>query len=109
MKVLETDRLILRRANKLVPHIEWPLGRIFRYYINENKVEIKIRVFQSSGNSISESFALATPIKAVDPLFLMTNNCLTTNQNIKKIDQNCLTALYSHDNVTIQALDPTKR
>ncbi|PIV51756.1 MAG: hypothetical protein COS19_00270 [Flavobacteriaceae bacterium CG02_land_8_20_14_3_00_34_13] len=73
---VDCDRLILRRANKLVPHIEWPLGRIFRYYINEKKVQIKIRVFQSSGNSISESFALATPIKAVDPLFLMTNNQL---------------------------------
>ena len=47
---VKCDRLILRRANKLVPHIVWPLGRIFRYYIDNNKVEIKVRVFQDNGN-----------------------------------------------------------
>lgn len=72
------DRLILRRANKLVPHIVWPLGRIFRHFIFENKVEIKVRVFQDNGSSISENFALAKTIKPVDPLFLMTDTQLPT-------------------------------
>jgi hypothetical protein len=67
------DRLILRRSSKLVPHIEWPLGRIFRYFINNQEVEIKIRVFQDNGISYSEQFALAKIIKPVDPLFLMNN------------------------------------
>ena len=70
------DRLILRRANKLVQHIAWPLGRIFRYFIDEKKVEIKIRVFQDNGSSYSENFSLGTTIKAVDPLFLMTDTQL---------------------------------
>jgi hypothetical protein len=70
------DRLILRRANKLVQHIAWPLGRIFRYFINDRKVEIKIRVFQDNGSSYSENFSLGENLKAVDPLFLMTNTKL---------------------------------
>ncbi len=73
---VDCDRLILRRANKLVPHIEWPLGRIFRYFINQQKVDIKIRVFQDNGSSCSENFSLATIVKPVDPLFLMTNTQL---------------------------------
>lgn len=70
------DRLIMRRSNKLVPHIIWPLGRIFRYFINNQDVEIKIRVFQDNGHSLSEVFPLAQTIKSVDPLFLMTNTQL---------------------------------
>jgi anti-sigma regulatory factor (Ser/Thr protein kinase) len=70
------DRLILRRANKLVPHIAWPLGRIFRYFIDDKKVEIKVRVFQDNGSSYSENFSLGKTIKAVDPLFLMTDTQL---------------------------------
>jgi len=70
------DRLILRRSNKLVPHIVWPLGRIFRYFIDDKKVEIKVRVFQDNGCSYSENFSLGKNIKAVDPLFLMTDNQL---------------------------------
>jgi hypothetical protein len=78
---VDCDRLILRRTNRLVPHIEWPLGRIFRYFINEKNVDIKIRVFQSTGSSVSEVFALATTIKAVDPLFLMTDTQLKMPYN----------------------------
>jgi hypothetical protein len=70
------DRLILKRASKLVPHIEWPLGRIFRYFLSEKKVEIKIRVFQDNGTSLSENFALSKMVKPVDPLFLMTDTQL---------------------------------
>lgn len=70
------DRLILRRAAKLVPHIEWPLGRIFRYFINDQKVEIKIRVFQDNGSSYSEKFELSKTIRPLDPLFLMRNTQL---------------------------------
>jgi hypothetical protein len=78
---VDCDRLILRRANKLVQHIAWPLGRIFRYFLDDKKVEIKIRVFQDNGISFSENFSLATIIKAVDPLFLMTNTQLFTPFN----------------------------
>ncbi len=70
------DRLKPRRANKLVKHIAWPLGRIFRYFINERKVEIIIRVFQDNGNAYSENLELNENLKAVDPLFLMTNTQL---------------------------------
>lgn len=78
---VDCDRLIFRRSSKLVPHIAWPLGRTFRYFINEQKVEIKIRVFQDNGSSLSEQFALAKTIKPVDPLFLMNDTQLDTPYN----------------------------
>jgi hypothetical protein len=77
------DRLILRRASSLVPHIEAPLGRIFRYFIDQQKVEINIRVFQDNGNSFSEQFALAKTIKPLDPLFLMEDTQLMPPYNNK--------------------------
>lgn len=75
------DRLIYKRANKLVPHIIWPLGRIFRYFINNRKIELRVRVFQDNGDSISENFSLGKVIKAVDPLFLMTDTQLPLPYN----------------------------
>jgi histidine kinase/DNA gyrase B/HSP90-like ATPase len=78
---MNCDRIILRRAAKLVPHIEWPLGRIFRYFISNQEAEIKIRVFQDNGSNFSERFELATIIKPLDPLFLMTNTQLPTPFN----------------------------
>ena len=80
---VDCDKLIFRRSSKLVPHIEWPLGKIFRYFIDQQKVEIKIRVFQDNGSSLSEQFAFAKTIKPVDPLFLMTNTQLDPPYNIK--------------------------
>jgi hypothetical protein len=77
------DRLVMRRSNKLVPHIVWPIGRIFRYFINEQKVEIKIRVFQDNGHALSEVFPLEKIVKAVDPLFLMTDTQLPGSFNDK--------------------------
>ena len=73
---VDCDKLILRRSSKLVPHIEWPLGKVFRYFISQQKVEIKIRVLQDNGSSCSENFALSRIVKPVDPLFLMTNTQL---------------------------------
>jgi hypothetical protein len=78
------DRLILRRASKLVPHICFPLGKIFRYFIADNKIEIKIRVFEDNGQGgYSEKTDLTTIVKAVDPLFLMTNTQLPEPFNSK--------------------------
>ena len=77
------DRLIFKRSSKLVPHIEWPLGKTFRYFINKQKVEIKIRVFQDNGSSFSEQFALSKTIKPVDPLFLMLDTQLNPPFNTK--------------------------
>jgi hypothetical protein len=73
------DRLIFKRSSKLVPHIEWPLGKTFRYFIDQQKVEIKIRVFQDNGISFSEQFALKKMVKPVDPLFLM-KDCQHINE-----------------------------
>jgi hypothetical protein len=80
---INCDRLIFKRSNKLVPHIEWPLGKTFRYFINKQKVEIKIRVFQDNGSTFSEQFALARNIKPVDPLFLMLDTQLNPPFNAK--------------------------
>lgn len=73
---MKCDRLVLRRAAKLIPHIEEPLGRIFRYFLNDRQVEIKLKVFQDNGTSFSENFSLGTSLKPFDPLFLMTNTQL---------------------------------
>ena len=73
---MKCDRLILRRAAKLIPHIEEPLGRIFRYFLNAQQVEIKLRVFQDNGTSLSENFSLGVTLKPFDPLFLMTGTQL---------------------------------
>lgn len=80
---VDCDRLIFRRSTKLVPHIEWPLGKTFRYFIDQQKVEIRIRVFQDNGSSYSEQFSLAKTIKPVDPLFLMTDTQLDPPYNKK--------------------------
>ncbi|WP_316846441.1 ATP-binding protein [Pedobacter psychrodurus] len=78
---LNCDRLIFRRSKKLVPHITWPLGRIFRYFLNNQSVEIKIRVVQYNGQSFSENKALQQNILPVDPLFLMTGTQLKAPYN----------------------------
>ncbi len=78
---INCDRLILRRANKLVPHIKWPLGRIFRRFLNDKTIEIKIRVFQDNGASFSENYGLSTAIKPLDPLFLMEDTQLPNPYN----------------------------
>jgi hypothetical protein len=80
---VDCDRLIFKRSSKLVPHIEWPLGKTFRYFIDQQKVEIKIRVFQDNGSSYSEQFSLAKIIKPVDPLFLMSDTQLHPPYNTK--------------------------
>jgi hypothetical protein len=80
---VDCDRLIYKRASKLVPHIEWPLGKTFRYFIDKQTVEIKIRVFQDNGTLFSEQFSLAKKIKPVDPLFLMTDTQLLPPYNTK--------------------------
>jgi hypothetical protein len=73
---VDCDRLVLRRAPKLIPHIEEPLGRIFRYFLNSQKVEIRLRVFQDNGTSLSEHFTLGRILKPFDPMFLMINTQL---------------------------------
>ncbi len=80
---MNCDRLVMRRSNRLVPHIMWPIGRIFRYFIHGQKVEIKIRVFQDNGHSLSEVFPLEKTVKPVDPLFLMTDTQLPNSFNDK--------------------------
>ncbi|MDB5122390.1 MAG: hypothetical protein JWP94_519 [Mucilaginibacter sp.] len=80
---MNCDRLVMRRSNRLVPHIVWPIGRIFRHFIHGQKVEIKIRVFQDNGHSLSEVFPLETTVKPVDPLFLMTDTQLPNSFNDK--------------------------
>jgi hypothetical protein len=73
---LKCDRLSLRRSKNLIKRIEWPLGRIFRYFIYEQTIEIKIRVLENVGKEYSENLSLTSIIKPVDPLFLMTNTQL---------------------------------
>jgi len=74
------DRLILRRTNKLVTHIVEPLGRIFRYFIN-NDLDINIKVYQHNGEDYSERKELREKVKPLDPLFLMTDTQLDEPYN----------------------------
>lgn len=65
------DKVKPKRAITIIQHMVVPLGRIFRYYIRDEGVTIRIRVFDDNGHSLSEKKDLTTTIKPVDPLFLM--------------------------------------
>ncbi len=73
---MHCDRLNYRRSKKLVQNLEWQLGRIFRYFIHNNNLEINIRVIQSNGYNYSENKSLLKKVSPVDPLFLMTGTQL---------------------------------
>ena len=63
------DRLILKRAKTLVPHIEEPLGRIFRYFINDHSLEITIKVFQNNDAGLFQE--VRTLEKKIKPMETM--------------------------------------
>jgi Histidine kinase-, DNA gyrase B-, and HSP90-like ATPase. len=78
---MQCDRLNYRRSKRLVQNLEGQLGRIFRYFISENNIEINIRVIQYNGHSYSENKSLQKKIRPLDPLFLMTGTQLPSPYN----------------------------
>jgi len=78
VKWCDCDKLNYKTASRLVKHISKPLGRIFRHFINENKVNINIHVFQDNGNKVSKVNGDSYKLKPLDPLFLMTGTQLPT-------------------------------
>src|SRR5690606_12541021 len=75
------DRLSYRRSKKLVQNLERQLGRIFRYFIHDNNLEINIRVIQYNGHTYSENKSLSIKVLPLDPLFLMTETQLPHPHN----------------------------
>ncbi|AMH94608.1 hypothetical protein AR505_0887 [methanogenic archaeon ISO4-H5] len=63
------DRLSCSSASTLFQNSEFLIGRMYRYWINDNKVKIDyIAIDFDTGEEISN-----TPFRAVDPLYLMEN------------------------------------
>lgn len=73
------DKVTPKRSKLLVPNIAKSLGRIYRYFINEQVLELKIRVFEHNGERYSEKEDYKQEVRPLDPLFLMTNTCLPGN------------------------------
>jgi len=89
IKWCNCDKLIYKRAKRLVKHLQKPLGRIFRYFIHDNNVEISLDVYEenregvlSKNNSLSNVIILP-----FDPLFLMPNNQLEKPFNNQAISE----------------------
>ena len=63
------DRLSCSSASTLYQNSEFLIGRMYRYWINDNKVSIDYIVIDfDTGEEISNN-----PFRAVDPLYLMDN------------------------------------
>ncbi|MDZ7720652.1 MAG: ATP-binding protein [Balneolaceae bacterium] len=50
---IDCDRLSFKTGGRLAKHIEKPVGRIFRHFINDGLINIKIDVYQDNGDKIS--------------------------------------------------------
>ena len=69
---IDCDNVKPKKAATIIKQMMVPLGRTFRYYLKDG-VNVRIRVFDDNGHSLSEKKELATKLKPVDPLFLMKN------------------------------------
>lgn len=69
---IDCDNVNPKRAATIIRHMLVPLGRTFRYYLKSG-LNVRIRVYDDNGHSLSEKKELTTDIKPVDPLFLMSN------------------------------------
>jgi len=66
----DIDRSLWRKSDTIINKSEFLIGRIYRRFINEDRIRIRFATFdvKSPTRSISESFA-----RANDPLYLMSN------------------------------------
>lgn len=54
---------------------EQAIGRMYRYFLNDGKVQIRMRAFEEPVSGGSEKLAQDREVLANDPLFLMTTTC----------------------------------
>lgn len=73
------DKVTPKRSKLMVPSIARSLGRIYRYFIDDQELELKIRVIEYNGERYSEKNDCEQIVRPFDPLFLMTNTCLPGN------------------------------
>lgn len=76
VKWSDCDKLNYKTASRLVKHISPTIGRIFRHFINDKKVEIEINVYQNNGQRVSKVHGDSITVKPLDPMFLMTDTQL---------------------------------
>ncbi|WP_133408273.1 ATP-binding protein [Parashewanella tropica] len=69
----DLDRISWKTSKSLYIHSEKLIGRMYRYFINDNRVKIR---FKSFTNEISLTRTDNKLFKANDPLFLMKNTVL---------------------------------
>lgn len=70
------DQLRWKTPTALFENSEFLIGRIYRYFLNENKASIRLAAFLETGSTytnITERFVLPN-----DPLYLMTGTCSPT-------------------------------
>lgn len=82
----EPNRLTWKTLNKFNEKVTNSIGRKFRYYINENKVRIRLIVFENNGSTLSEKRDYKKSIKAFDPMFLMKNTKTAEAKYAKNFD-----------------------
>ena len=67
------NRLTYKTLKRFHSNMKDILGRKFRYFINDNSVQIQLKAFEYNGSTLSEKRNFRQKIKAFDPMFLMEN------------------------------------
>lgn len=65
----DTERSSWAKSGKLFEHLEEVVGRIYRKFINDGSVRIRVSIFHS--DDYTKPISNATPIRVNDPLYLM--------------------------------------
>ena len=64
------DRITWKQASTLLRHIEFLSGRVYRHFINDGSVKIRLAAYQVEGNGYASKYESA--VRPNDPLYLMT-------------------------------------
>ena len=71
----DTVRCTWARINSLAAHVEETVGRIFRHFIDDGSVKIRIFSFNEKDLSLPHfNYESKQTIRVNDPLFLMKNS-----------------------------------
>lgn len=92
----EIDRLMWRTANALIDNSEFVIGRMYRRFLVDGRVKIRMAIFdEANPNSIDESYA-----KPNDPGYLMLNTSTPAPWDAKP-----LFAIWGDDDVIVHRIE----
>jgi hypothetical protein len=66
----ELDRVTWKRSAALLRHAEFIIGRIYRYFINDGRAEIRLASYEESAGLFNNT--MDQNVRPNDPLYLMT-------------------------------------